>query len=45
MSLARLLDAIERYPSDLAAARTNADALLRKQPLWFEIEEKRENHA
>lgn len=37
MTIARLLDALERYPDDLGMAKQQGDAILRQQPLWSEI--------
>ena len=39
LTLARLLDAMERYPSDLAEAKQQAHAELRRQPVWLELDE------
>lgn len=37
LTLARMLDAVERYPSDLGAACIAARAEMRRNPLWSEL--------
>ncbi len=39
LTLARLLDALERYPDDLVAAKQQAHAELKRQPVWLELDE------
>jgi hypothetical protein len=39
MTIARLVDAVDRYPSDLRAAVLAGKAELRREPLWYSLED------
>jgi hypothetical protein len=43
MTLARLLDAHERYPEDIHNALEQARQELQRQPLWYEIDQEQEH--
>lgn len=43
LTIARLLDALERYPSDLNGAMLAASAELRRNPLWSELDSESES--
>jgi hypothetical protein len=45
MTIARLLDAVERYPEDLRGATEQARDEMRRQPLWCEIDEQQERSS